>query len=338
MTSIWEMLENTSRPVVLYGMGNGAEIMVKELAKINVKVAGFFASDQFVRGQSFLGERVLTYREMKDKYPDMIALISFGTQRDEVIENILSLDCEVYAPEVPVVGDTVFTLDFAKQHIRELESVYSSLADERSRKVFEEIVRYKIDGRIEHLIAAEDTEEDVIKLAELGKNETYLDLGAYNGDTVNEFVNNVGTYSRIVALEPDKKNFEKLGKNTATLENVTLINKAIGKDCSDVYFASMGGRNSRIGGTVPVPACSVDSLETAFTYIKMDVEGQEKEALLGSKNTLKAFRPKLRVAAYHRGEDIFDLPLTVKAIAQDYKIYLRHKKYIPAWDTDYFFL
>ena len=69
-------------------------------------------------------------------------------------------------------------------------------------------------------------------------------------------------------------------------------------------------------------------------YIKYDVEGAEKEALLGSLETIKAHRPALLVSAYHRSEDIFELPLLLNTLEPSYKLYLRRYPYIPAWDLN----
>ena len=69
-------------------------------------------------------------------------------------------------------------------------------------------------------------------------------------------------------------------------------------------------------------------------YIKYDVEGAEKEALLGSVNTIKAHKPALLVSAYHRSEDIFELPLMLNTLEPSYKLYLRRYPYIPAWDLN----
>lgn len=332
---IWHKLAETKRPIVLYGMGNGAEIMMKQLEKYGISVSGFFASDDFVRGQFFKGFKVMTFSEAKKTFPDMIALVSFGTQRKEVIDNILSLDCELYAPEVPVVGDNVFTMEFARAHKKEIEKVYSLLADEQSKKVFEEIIKYKLDGKISHLINCQS--DDALELFKFTENENYLDLGAYNGDTVLEFINKAKKYSCITAIEPDIKNFKKLQKNTENLENITLINKAISDINGIIKFSTAGGRNSRVGGEGEILSTTIDELKTDFTFIKFDVEGQELLAINGGRNIIKK-RPKMLVSAYHRSEDIFAIPLAVNEINPNYKIYLRHLPYIPAWDTNYCFI
>ena len=337
MQDIWQKLKNSNRPIVLYGMGNGAEIMVKTLEKHGISVSGFFASDDFVRGQFFMGHKVMTFREVKEKFPEMIALVSFGTQRHEVIDNILSLDCPVYAPEVPVVGEEVFDLAFAQRHKKEIEQVYSLLADDFSKKVFEEIINYKLDGEISHLINAETTEEEMMSLFNFNKNETVLDLGAYNGDTVLKVTSLLGEWKKVYALEPDEKNFKKLIKNTEHLQDIVYINKAVSDKCESILFKSAGGRNSRVGEGKEILATSIDALNESFTFIKIDVEGQEAAAIQGAVNMLNQ-RPKMLVSAYHRSEDIFRIPLLVHSINPEYKIYLRHLKYIPAWDTNYCFI
>ncbi len=329
---IWNYLKSTKKPILLYGMGNGAEIMIKQLAKLGVKVQGFFASDEFVRGQEFLGKRVLTFSEAKEQFPDMIALISFGTSRKEVIQNIVSLDCEKYAPEVPVVGEQVFDLDFCRKHRAELEEVYSFLEDEASKNTFKELIAYKLDGKIEHLFASESGREDVYKILKL-KDENMLDLGAYTGDTAIEFA---PFCKKITAVEPDEKNFKKLVKNTQEL-NITAINAAVSDKNGKIEFSVKGGRNSRVGEGKIIDALSVDSLNEDFSFIKLDVEGEEKNAILGAQNTIK-HKPKLLVSAYHKSEDIFALPLLIKKINPEYKVYLRRPRYIPAWDTEYLFI
>ena len=70
------------------------------------------------------------------------------------------------------------------------------------------------------------------------------------------------------------------------------------------------------------------------TYLKMDVEGAEREAIAGAENTIRQYAPKLNIAAYHRSEDFFQLLLLIHALQPSYRLYLRHHPYVPAWDTN----
>jgi hypothetical protein len=66
----------------------------------------------------------------------------------------------------------------------------------------------------------------------------------------------------------------------------------------------------------------------------MDIEGAEYEALKGSKNTIMKNAPKLMISLYHRNEDMFEVPLFIKSLNPDYKMFIRHQLYIPAWETN----
>lgn len=85
---------------------------------------------------------------------------------------------------------------------------------------------------------------------------------------------------------------------------------------------------------------SVDNIlcGQSVSLINMDVEGMEAEAIAGMVKTLRRDRPKLLLAAYHRSEDLWRLPLEVLAIQPGYKVYLRHYPCLPAWDVNYYFV
>lgn len=142
---------------------------------------------------------------------------------------------------------------------------------------------------------------------------------------------------KIVALEPNGKNFEKLKLHCADMERVELWQLGAWSKNTILTFNNKAGRNSAISESgVKTRVAAVDTLlcGAAASYVKADVEGADLETILGMKNTLKSFKPKLNFSAYHRFEDIFRLPLLIKSINPEYKIYLRHHPYIPAWDTN----
>ena len=70
------------------------------------------------------------------------------------------------------------------------------------------------------------------------------------------------------------------------------------------------------------------------TFINMDVEGAERQALDGCREVIERDKPKLLIAAYHRSEDLFAIPLQIARMNPEYRFYLRHYRYIPAWDTN----
>ncbi len=205
--------------------------------------------------------------------------------------------------------------------------------------MYENVIKFYLTGEIGLLDEiTTDKDEAFGNILKLGNNELYVDLGAYNGDTIDEFLSySGGSYRKIVALEPNGKNFKKLSDHCMEMKNTELWQLGAYSHNTIITFNNKAGRNSAISDEgVQTQVAAVDTIlcGAAATYIKADVEGADFETLIGAKNTLKNFKPKLNFSAYHRFEDIFRLPLLIKKLNPDYKIYLRHHPYIPAWDTN----
>lgn len=344
MKTVWERAKETEKPILIYGTGNGADKILDELERLDISVSGVFASDGFVRNRTFRGFPVMGYTQAKENFGDFLTLISFGSQRQEVIENFIKIskETETYSVDVPVYGDNIFNRDFYNTHKTEIEQVKKLLSDEKSKSVYENIINFKLTGDINFLLSCETPREEAYKnILDLGDDEIYMDLGAFNGDTVLEFLGNVSSYREIYAAEPDTKNFTKLLNNTQHLGNTQCMNVCISDFCGEVTFSKHGGRNGKTDKNGNIIKCvTVDSIlgNNDVSYIKFDVEGLEKEAIDGAKETIKRCKPKMLVSCYHRSEDIFAIPLQILSIRDDYKVFIRHNPYIPAWDTQFYFI
>lgn len=348
--SVWEKLKTADKPIVMYGMGDGAEKIMAVFEQLGIKPAEFMASDEFVRGHSFLGYQVKKLSEIQQQYRDFIIVVCFGSNLPDVMEKIYSLGerYELYAPDVPVIsGGAIFDAKYVNDNEKEINKVRKMLADEKSREVFDSILQYKLTGDIKYLKSCETSEDEAFSLLNIGLNETYVDLGAYNGDTVEKFLRLTGKrFNEIYALEPDFKNFGRMVRRNYALGRGIFhpINAAAWSENKTLQFRKSGGRNSSVcnpygrGNIVEVRGISVDSLmgEKIPTLIKLDVEGCEKEALEGAKSCISQHKPKLILSAYHRTEDLLELPLLVRRLNPGYRLYLRHHPYIPAWDTNYY--
>lgn len=343
ITDLWDYLCTVKKPIVLYGTGNGADKIVAKLDDIGVKIAGVFSSDGFKKNKVYAGHTVCDYNTLKAYFGDMIILLCFGSDRVEVIENIksLSADNELYVPDVPVYGKDIFDTAFARKHAESLRAVYDMLADDISKKVFENTVYFKLTGRAEYLFEVDCGRDEVFDILNLKNNESFLDLGAFNGDTVSEFISYTGSYSDITAVEPDSRNFRKLTENTADIKNITLINAAVSDNVGTMQISTQHGRGiGKTAKTVSVPTVTVDEIAKKMppTFIKMDVEGYELAAIQGGKNTISTLAPKMHIACYHNSYDIFEIPLKIKKMVPQYKIYMRRHHCLPAWDTNYIFI
>ncbi len=341
---VWEKLSQGERPIVMYGTGNGADKVLNVLEEKCIKIQGVTASDTFVRQRFFRGFPVKPLSYFEELLGDFTLIITFGTQISEVMENIFNISKKhnTLVPVVPVVGDVIFDRAFALSHIEEITRAYECLTDSFSKNVYKNYVNFLYGGEIELLKAMETPEREVYEnIFAFTDTETFVDIGAYRGDTVDKFLRlTAGKYKEIIAAEPQKKTYLKLLENCKNLKNFTPYNCAVTGIDGTVEFSSDSGRQSAVGygkgietESKTLPALCKNSVPT---YIKIDAEGCERDILLSSGDIFKVHRPKLNLAAYHRVEDIFTLPLILKELNPDCEIYLRHHPYIPAWDTNFY--
>lgn len=339
--NVWDTLKDSDKPLVLYGMGLGAEKIMSELEQRGMRADDIFASDEFVRGHSFKGYKVLRYSEVCEKYKDFNVVLCFASHIDEVIDRIAEIDGEhtVFAPDVPVAGGGLFTREYITENEEKFDRAYSLLADEESKRVYKDILNFKVSGKIKYLLSSFCDKSKVYSdILNLNENEEIIDLGAYDGDTIREFTAATGgKYKHITALEPDKKSYKKLLKNTDGMKNISTLNMGVWSKRDTLIFDAEAGRNSKLSAEgVSVEVTDIDSLNIAPTFIKADIEGSEMKALEGAEKTIKKYLPKLYICAYHRNEDLFALPLKIKELSEKYKIYFRHSKYIPAWESNFY--
>ncbi|MCQ2386546.1 MAG: FkbM family methyltransferase, partial [Clostridia bacterium] len=302
-------LKTTDKPIVLYGMGNGADKMCSVLSALGKEPADFMASEGFVRGQYFRGKKVLSYRELKEKYKDFTLLIVFGSRIPQVIEAVkdLSLREEMYIPDLPLAGEDLFTLSYLSEHKKEIDVCFRTLEDNRSKSVLFYTLAYKVTGKADYLFQSV-FEEDKYGLLRPKTIREAVDVGGYRGDTLDEWSKTFPELATVLSIEPDPKNYRKLlEKAKACPFPVRCVNEAAWESDGELVFYASHNRNATArkgddGGVktsfeakeTVVPCRKIDSLLQGdkADYIKYDTEGAEKEALLGTRTTIEKYTPK----------------------------------------------
>jgi FkbM family methyltransferase len=164
------------------------------------------------------------------------------------------------------------------------------------------------------------------------KDEVFVDCGAFTGDTIDAFVAaRGGQFDQIIAVEPDLMNCAALRQRVGDWsgrqrDRVRIVPAAVGSSRGIGHFEMTGTVTSKIAsGGQAVEVAPLDEIlaDSKPTYIKFDVEGAERDALIGGEETISANMPVLAVCLYHRPEDLWDLPLLVQSLAPDYRLYLR---------------
>jgi FkbM family methyltransferase len=165
------------------------------------------------------------------------------------------------------------------------------------------------------------------------ENEVFVDCGSFQGDTIPSFTSHWnGRFRHIFAVEPDPQNREVLAttaRNMGLTDRLTVIPYAVGHQSGMVSFASSGTMASRIveGGeqSISVECRRLDDISWPVTptYVKMDIEGAEPQALIGATDLLRRHQPILAVCTYHRTEHLWQIPNFIRSVAPEYNLFLR---------------
>ena len=341
----WHTLKKSTMPILIYGMGNGADKIISVFERYGIEYSDVFASDGFVRGHMYRGKTVLSYSEACEKYGSFHIVVSFGTRLPDVMERIYSLEAKhmVYSLDVPVCDGEIFNENFFDLHEKELFNARESLYDEKSKLIFDDIIRYKLTGKLCYLKSTACEEKEADSYLNYNKYNVYVDLGAYTGDTIKKYSAMCNNLSEIFAFEPDVRNFKKLLKYSEECihPKIYAYNCAAFSHDTELRFASAGNRNSSAASsssfqhkTSLVVAKAPDNVVRHADFIKFDVEGMEAEALNGCSRLIMECEPDLLVSMYHKSEDMYVLPLLVKKLNPNYALILRRLPYIPAWDLN----
>lgn len=210
-------------------------------------------------------------------------------------------------------------------------------ADEQSALLYRAIIEWFVtldsDAVPRPLPASATYFPDVL---EARRDEVFVDCGAFDGDTALMYAAWCGgQYKAIVAIEPDPGTFARLSARVATLARTVAMNSAVGARRGSLPFVASGGLSSHarsagaqglegIGQLIGVEVIRLDDLAPRPTYVKMDIEGFEREALAGSRHLLSGGHTAFAVTLYHRMTDLWQIPLYIHDCAPDLRLYLRH--------------
>ncbi|MGA2405361.1 MAG: FkbM family methyltransferase [Bacteroidales bacterium] len=331
-----EALKNNGGAIVSYGAGSYALGVEKFLNSYGLTVDAFFVDDEYLNSKSNVAKNIITFSEvsqMFDKFSVVIANITAVTdtrkrlkQRDsKQIIGVYLFDClflEVFSH---------FNFEYIRKHIKKFEAVYHSLSDEQSKKTYIGFINTKITHNSDLLGTFNKDQyfcEDIVKLS---NNEVFVDGGAFTGDTLLPFIEKTnGRFYKYYAFEPDAENASKLKDliKGIDISGIASIQKGLWSKPEILRFSGDGIDSGSISeyGDKEILVDSIDNLCPDATFIKMDIEGAELEALKGAAETIKKNQPKLAICIYHRPEHLFEVPIYIKSLCLEYKFYIRQHR------------
>lgn len=222
-----------------------------------------------------------------------------------------------------------------KEHSKDFEWIYNNLYDYKSKRILLSILTYWLSFNFANIKRIQDKtykqyfDFDIVNISE---NEVFVDIGAYIGDTLADYVNEFGrdSYKRFYCYEILPSNVKIIKDNVSKwqLQNITICQKGIGDKIGYMYVNDSGV--SSVGqlssdGKIKIPITTVDDdIHEKVTFIKMDIEGAEESALNGCKRQIEQNHPKLALSVYHNHKDIWKLARIIYNIDPSYRFYLRY--------------
>lgn len=337
--------------IILFGAGSYGQntfLMLKHKGlEKNIRV--FCDNDEKKWGDFLFAREVINCEESKKRYPNAMYIIcstyykEIITQLNELGEEnyyVVPLQCLRYSREWYELMDKASDDMISKwKNINnetdkiKINKVRNILNDEESTEVYDNIIKFR--NTKDYSYIDEIYDNNVVQyfdpsIFNLSEEEIFLDCGAWNGDTIQQFIKvTYGKYRDVVSFEPTLKQYEQIVNmiEKEKLKNIKVYNLAVW-NCKDKLNFNVNEDSSKIdyNGNDQVNADALDNIleSVPVTFIKMDIEGAEKQALLGAKNIIKKYKPKLAISVYHKPEDIYEIPLLIKEIVPEYKLYLRH--------------
>lgn len=221
-----------------------------------------------------------------------------------------------------------------RNHQKELREVYKLLADEKSRQVLKNIIRFRVTKNRKYLRGiiqgSQYFSEDIIKP---GKEEVFVDCGAFDGDTLRNYLKFNKDYKKIILFEPSASNMKRIKGYIARkkLEHIYCFQAGVGDRNHIAYFTDGATADACVSekGNIQIQILALDQVGECqdASFIKMDIEGSELEALKGAEKMILRKKPILAVCLYHKAEDYYKIPLYLQKLVPEYKFYIRHYFY-----------
>ncbi|MBF0440428.1 MAG: FkbM family methyltransferase [Oligoflexales bacterium] len=339
-----------SKYLCLFGAGIFGISTMQRLNSIGVKVDFFCDNNSSVWGSVISsGIRCIPPTELV-KYKSDISVVITATKAEAISRQLRDISISrIYGIDsLKIDGWSYFRSAGPHSLKSNILNLLEIVHDSRSRDIIFNIVAAKVKhkclcdsyGQFLGLFGSINSPQQYFtdEIFNLSDSEVFVDAGAFDGDTLQEFLKIKGNrFSKIIAFEPEKENYLKLESfvenQPVEIRNKISLHNAGISDVGGVSVISFESVNASFEkdpiGSAPsreVRLVSLDSHigEEKVTFIKMDIEGSELKALRGASSIIRKHRPKLAICVYHRMEHLWEIPMYIKSLVPEYRIHIRH--------------
>lgn len=340
-------LKNTTYPIVLWGAGSLAVSVYNFLKKNKIRIVACLVDIENLEDDYFFDIPIYNLSKIKKLYDKVDVIIGHsryekGSLIKEKNENINEV---IYFCNICYGQYKSVDLDFIKKNIYKYIEAYEYLNDDRSKRAFIAYINSKMNDDIRFIqecIGEEKNNYFNNELFKINHKEIYLDLGAYNGDTIREFLNeSYGKYKKIIAFEPEKNSFLELLNTYGNSNNdMVFYNMGAYDENKTVYFNDDAESSSLVlndmGEKIKVVKID-DEVKDSVSVIKINYMQGVLETLRGAENIIKENMPKIAIVVGFDNMTVINVILYFKWLnnrlegtQKKYDIILRFNAVMPA--------
>jgi len=336
--------------IVVFGAGNTSLLYQKCFEREGINPVYYIDNSEAKQETVFQGVSVISVEKL------ISVRKNFSKPLLVLICSAQITACNQIKEQLQKYGLIYITVDafVFKKNTDMIKTVYNYLADNFSKEVYIQLIQSRVNNSpVPEFIVSNEQYFSLPQFLKRSEKEVFVDLGAYVGDTVEEYISKkLRVFGKIYAFEPDTVNFTALQHRSARLKNewafsndkLALINGGVGSKSERMYLSSSSmsnveGSNSstRLGAILASDKTSgaevmVYALDDYFheqkvSFIKADIESFELDMLQGAETVIKRDRPLLTICIYHNASDMFTIPLLIRELCNDYTLKVRHHTY-----------
>ena len=317
--SVLKNLQDSSYPIYIFGDSEYALVVKAFLTNNLLRVQGNIVSKDenlYLNGQKFIA--------LDHSYHIVIGMAS--QSKAETILNKLNLINCISVDYFSLNPFYNLNFDMLSSSWDRISTVFNSLNDLHSKEILSNYLRSALSHNNTFLNPT--TPQYFPKYMEFSQNEVVVDGGAYTGDTLSDYVSIFKNFKEYHAFEPSSYNFSILSSFSQIRNNIFLYNKGLGLINSKLLFHDEDSESSTSSFVTSlfnsenlkeVEIVRLDDIIQCVSFIKLDIEGAELDALIGSANLIIKFKPKIAVCIYHKFEHLWQILDLLKSLREDYR-------------------
>lgn len=331
--------------IVFFGCGVVGQVLYHILAKRGIVPDYYCDNKESLWGKEILDGIICVSPAELKKMDNVTVLLTVGLGYANIVYDQLKKADINNIIKFPIDSLHLYPTsiyNFSKEEIMgNMDRLIDLLSDEKSKEIAY-IKLYVMMASLEEMNSFDYSKiytepqyypDDIVRLND---KEVIVEGGSYIGDSLQYLIEELhyDAFENYYCYELDHSNYIELNNYVRTLpkglqSKIQTVNAGIGAQNMEIPYVSVGeGSNIQEsvenGSKARIVALDREMKEKRVTFVKMDIEGSEVDALLGCRQIIQKSTPKLAICVYHKPEHLWEVPFLIHKFNEKYKLYLRH--------------